>query len=252
MDNGQGLPTCAVIWDLDGVITRTADTHARAWKATFDPFLRAWSERHGPQLAPFALPDDYLEHVDGKPRLDGVRDFLATRGIALPEGSGTDGSQDWTIHGLGKAKNARFRELVENEGVQLYDSTLALIRSLRGYGVSQAVVSSSKNCRYILERCDLLDRFETVVDGNDIEQRGLAGKPSPDLFTEAAKRLKCNPAEAVVVEDAVSGVKAGREGRFGLVIGVDRGGNREMLSTSGADRVVSDLDELKVDDLLKR
>ncbi len=163
------MPTCAVIWDLDGVITRTADTHARAWKATFDPFLRAWGERHEQRFAPFALPDDYLEHMDGKPRLDGVRDFLAIRGITLPEGSGTDGPRDWTIHGLGKAKNARFRELVENEGVQLYHSTLALIRSLHDYGISQAVVSSSKNCGYILERCELRDRFEAVVDGNDIE-----------------------------------------------------------------------------------
>ena len=244
------MSICGVILDLDGVITRTADTHARAWKAAFDPFLRAWGVRHGQHPEPFDLSEDYLKHVDGKPRLDGVRDFLATRGIALPDGFDRDPEEAWSVHGLGRAKNARFRELIEKEGIQLYESTLSLSSELRRRGIRQSVVSSSKNCRFILERCGLLDDFEAVVDGNDLARLGLAGKPSPDLFIEAARRLQCAATDSVVVEDAVSGVEAGRRGKFGLVIGVDRGGNRDALRDHGADWVVGDLGEVSAETLL--
>lgn len=235
----------AVIFDMDGVITDTATTHADAWTRLFDDFLRDRATRTGEPFEPFSS-QDYLAHVDGKPRYDGVRDFLASRGIELPEGSPDDPPEAETVHGLGKRKNGFFLAEITEHGVQRYDSTVALIRALHDRGVRTGLISSSRNAVQVLTAGGVLDLFESKVDGVDAERRGLPGKPDPAVFIAAAADLGATPDRAVVVEDAVSGVQAGRAGRFALVIGVDRGGNAEALAANGADVVVADLDEVEV------
>ncbi len=234
------LKLSAYLFDLDGVITDTAELHAHAWKQLFDGFLAA---RAGPDGAfePFHLPEDYVAYVDGKPRQDGVRSFLQSRGIELPAGSPSDQPGDATIHGLGNRKNVFFNAVLAQRGVSVFDGTIALIRDLRARGVRTACVSSSKNCRAILQRAGISELFDLVVDGTDIEREGLAGKPRPDGFLRAAGRLGVAPGEAAVVEDAVSGVAAGKAGGFALVIGVDRGAGRDTLLAHGADIVVDDM-----------
>lgn len=236
----------AVIFDLDGVVTRTAELHAAAWKQMFDQVLEERSRRHGERLRPFSLEQDYLPHVDGKPRSDGVRDFLRSRGIELPEGSPGDDPGDETVCGLGNRKNALFRQLLAQQGVQVYDRTVDLIRRLRRAGLKTAVVSASKNARTVLAAAGVEELFAARIDGVDAERLGLAGKPAPDLFLEAANRLGTHPRRAVVVEDARSGVQAGRAGGFGLVIGVDHSGQGEELAAF-ADLVIQDLGEIRVD-----
>ena len=219
----------AVLLDLDGVITPTAEVHQRAWATLFEP----WG----------FTAADYLTHVDGKPRYDGVRSFLASRGVALPDGRPSDPPGDSTVAALGNRKDALFRELLDRDGVTPYPGTLAVLDELDRLGLAQAVVSSSRNARPVLRAAGLGDRFATVVDGVTLDEERLPGKPAPDMFLRAAELLGVAPADAVVVEDASSGVAAGVTGGFGLVIGIDRGGNREALEQAGADVVVADLAE---------
>jgi beta-phosphoglucomutase family hydrolase len=228
----------AVLFDLDGVLTPTAEVHMRAWDQMFNAFLSA---RGGQRPYTDA---DYFAHVDGKPRYDGVRDMLATRDIVLPEGSPDDPPEAETVSGLGNRKNAVFSSLLETEGVQPYPGSVRLLDRLRERGVPQAVVSSSRNAPAVLAAAGLADRFDVVVDGAVAAAEGLSGKPAPDTFVAAARRLAVKPADAVVMEDAVSGVAAGRAGTFGLVVGVDRGVGEQALLDAGADVVVSDLAEL--------
>ncbi len=233
----------AVLFDLDGVVTRTAHVHARAWQQLFDEFLA--SQTGEPErLRPFRLPEDYLAYIDGKPRYEGVQSFLLARGINLPWGEPGDPPDAATVCGLGNRKNRIFRRVLEEQGVEVFESTVALIRALRSEGIGTACVSSSKNCMAVLERAGLTDLFDVIFDGRDLERERLRGKPHPDAYLQAAARLGVAPAEAAVVEDAIAGVAAGRAGRFGLVIGVDRGIGRAALTAAGADVVVGDLDEL--------
>ena len=232
----------AVLFDLDGVVTDTAALHARAWQRLFDEFLAAEGEYA--RSGPFRLPEDYVAYLDGKPRYEGVRSFLASRGIDLPWGNPDDPPDARTVCGLGNRKNRYFHEVLGEEGVEVFPSTVALIRALRARGIKTACVSSSKNCRPVLERAGIIDLFDLVFDGRDLENAGLPGKPRPDMFLRAADRLGVAPAEAAVVEDSVSGVEAARAGRFGLVIGMDQGAGRQALQDAGADVVVSDLADL--------
>jgi beta-phosphoglucomutase family hydrolase len=237
-----GITTC--LFDLDGVLTQTAKVHARAWKEMFDGFLRDWAERHGEPFEPFDRPTDYDEYVDGKPRLDGVRSFLESRGIRLPMGEPSDPSDADTVHGLGTRKNDLVLELIREQGVEPYPGSVRFVEAVRAQGLRRAVVSSSTNCRDVLVAAGIAELFEAVVDGTVAEREGLAGKPAPDTFLAAARMLAAEPAEAVVLEDAQAGVQAGRAGNFGWVVGVDRTGQREALERRGADVVVDDLEEL--------
>jgi beta-phosphoglucomutase family hydrolase len=229
----------AVLFDLDGVITPTAVVHMAAWKELFNGFL---SEHH-PDQPPYA-DADYFAHVDGKPRYDGVRDFLASRGLTLPEGDSGDPATALTVRGLGNRKNDAFNAVLDRDGVEAYPGSVRLLDHLRALGTPLAVVSSSANARHVLAAAGLLDRFRTVVDGRVADELGLAGKPAPDTFLHAAEELGAPAADAVVLEDAVSGVAAGAAGRFGLVIGVDRGAGAAALRGAGADLVVPDLADL--------
>lgn len=235
----------AAVFDLDGVITRTAAVHARAWKAVFDDFLEHYAAGDAAP-APFDRDSDYRRHVDGKPRHDGVRDFLAARGITLPEGDPDDPPERQTVFGLGKRKNRLFRRELERSGVELFESSVALVRALREAGIATAVVSSSRNCQAVLEAAGIAALFQAKVDGNDLERLGLPGKPAPDMFTAAAHRLDVDPARCVGFEDALSGVEAIRAARFALVVGVDRAGQAAALYGHGADIVVPDLALLEV------
>jgi len=234
----QGLE--AVLFDLDGVVTDTAAVHAKAWKRLFDTYLAEREGRETPS-EPFRVPEDYTAFVDGMPRYEGVRSFLRSRGIDLPWGHVDDPPDEETVCGLGNAKNIYFNQVIDEEGVEVFDSTITLIEALRAAGVKTACVSSSKNCRPVLERTGLLDHFDVVFDGLDLERENLPGKPEPDAFLRSAERLGTTPATTALVEDAVSGVQAGRAGRFKQVIGLDRGAGHDVLLASGADVVVDDL-----------
>ncbi len=236
----------AVIFDLDGVITKTAKVHAAAWKKLFDAYLKQVSEREGTDFKPFDIDGDYREYVDGKPRNDGVNSFLESRGLELPYGSPDDSPGKETICGLGNRKNQFFHEQLEKNGVEVYEGAEELLHQLRDHGFQTAIVSSSKNCAAVLKTAGLTDLFDERVDGMISEEVGLKGKPEPDIFLEAAKRLGVDPSRAVVMEDALAGVQAGRKGNFGLVVGVDRTGHAEELKNNGADAVVADLGTIKV------
>jgi alpha,alpha-trehalose phosphorylase len=242
----------AVLFDLDGVVTRTASLHAAAWAELFDDFLRRRAAAGGEPFRAFDPRADYLAYVDGKPRHEGVRSFLAARGIELPEGDPADDPQALTVHGLGRRKDALFQRRLRRDGVEVFASTLDLIRALRDRGVKTAVVTSSRNGREVLAAANIEHLFDVRLDGMDAEALGLKGKPAPDPFLKCAEQLGVAPARAVVIEDAVSGVEAGRRGGFGLVVGVDRGGNRAALAASGADLVVDDLGALGVENLAER
>ena len=235
----------AVVFDMDGVVTQTASVHQAAWKTLFDEFLRQRATTGGPPFREFT-PNDYLRYVDGKPRYDGVRDFLASRDITLPWGSEGDLPEAETVCGLGNRKNALFQKELHDHGVQVFQSTVALIRELRAAGVHTAIISASKNAGQVLQAGGVQDLFEAQIDGQVAEEQHLPGKPDPAVFLEAARRLGAQPRRAVVVEDAIAGVKAGQAGGFGLVIGIDRGGNAEGLKENGADVVVKDLGEVKL------
>jgi beta-phosphoglucomutase family hydrolase len=235
-----GLPDgiAACLFDLDGVLTKTAEVHARAWKQTFDAFLE---DRGG---EPFDLVHDYDEYVDGKPRLDGVRDFLASRDIELPEGSPDDPPGAPTIQGLANAKNELVLGMIREDGVEAYEGSVRYLHAARDAGLRRAVVSSSHNCKDVLVAAGIEDLLEVRVDGVVAEARGLKGKPAPDTFLDAARELGVEPGRAAVFEDALAGVQSGHDGGFGCVVGVDRAGQREALLAHGATVVVDDLAEL--------
>jgi beta-phosphoglucomutase family hydrolase len=240
-----GLPdeVRAGLFDLDGVLTKTATVHAAAWTEMFDDFLRRRADETGEPFVPFDAHADYDRDVDGKPRADGVRSFLASRGIELPEGSPDDPPGAATVHGLGNRKN----ELVlakMKQGVEVYPGSVRYVEALRDAGLARAVVSSSANTKAVLDVTGLAKLFDVVVDGVVAAQQGLAGKPAPDTFLAAARALGVAPGEAAVFEDALAGVEAGRAGGFACVVGVDRTGQAEELRRHGADVVVQDLAEL--------
>lgn len=236
----------AILFDLDGVLTPTARIHAAAWKEVFDGELRARAEEGGPAFVPFDKETDYLRYVDGKPRLAGVESFLGSRGIELPEGSSDDPPALETAWGVGNRKDAIVKTVLERDGIDAYPGSLALVEAAKAAGLKVAVVSSSKNCEAVLETAGILDLFDARVDGLVAEELGLAGKPAPDTYVEGAHRVGVPVEAAVVIEDALSGVESGRNGGFGLVVGVDRGAGREALLAHGANVVVSDLAELSI------
>jgi beta-phosphoglucomutase family hydrolase len=234
----------AVLFDLDGVLTATAKVHAACWKKMFDRFLLDFGRGLGKKLPPFDIAADYLLHVDGKPRLDGVRDFLKSRGIELPEGNPGDGWNERTVYGLGNHKDMLVNRTIDSAGVEAYSGSIAWARRIKGDGFRLGVVTSSRNCDKVLKSAGIGDLFDARVDGNVIHEQKLRGKPAPDSFLYAAKLVAAEPERTVVIEDALSGVQAGRAGGFGLVVGVGRHGNLEELRANGADIVVKDLGEL--------
>ena len=234
----------AVLLDLDGVITDTASIHAACWKQMFDEYLQKRAMQRGEAFRPFDPATDYRLYVDGKPRFDGVRDFLTSRGIQLPEGSPHDPPEAETVGGLGNRKNDLVNKIIEDAGVEPYEGSVKLLHQLRHQGFKIAVVTSSQNCAAVLRAAKLDAFFDMRVDGNTILAEHLAGKPAPDTFLMAAKLLGVQPSNAVVIEDALSGVEAGFKGSFGLVIGVARKGNADELRRHGAHLVVNDLGEL--------
>ena len=236
----------AVVFDTDGVLTDTASVHSAAWKRLFDEYLEQRAERLGEPFRPFEELD-YLRHVDGKPRYDGVAGFLASRGITLPWGDPSDPPSHETVCGLGNSKNHYFLAHLREHGVHAFPSSVAFVRELGASGVRTAVVSASRNMRAVLDAAGIRQLFDVEVDGVDAARLGLAGKPDPALFLEAASRLEVTPPRAVVVEDALAGVEAGRRGGFGVVVGVDRAGQAAELAARGADVVVDDLGQLGLD-----
>ncbi|MFI5858062.1 beta-phosphoglucomutase family hydrolase [Streptomyces parvulus] len=242
MSTQLGLPEDiqACLFDLDGVVTRTAVVHAAAWKETFDAFLR---ERDGADFRPFT-DSDYDEYVDGRPRADGVRSFLSSRGIDLPEGGPDDPPDATTVNGVGNRKNELLLEKIRTDGVEPYEGTLRYIDAVRAAGLATAIVSSSANTRDVLRSIDAEGLFDVRIDGVVARERKLPGKPHPDTFLAAARDLGVDPSRAAVFEDALAGMDAGRSGHFGFVVGVDRVGQTDALYAHGADRVVKDLAEL--------
>ena len=234
----------AVVFDMDGVITQTALTHAAAWKEMFDEYLRKREVKHGEEFKEFTHAGDYLPYVDGKPRYKGVASFLESRGIAIPFGDSSDLPGMETICGLGNRKNEAFNEVLARDGVKVYSSTLKLIMELREAGIPMGVASSSKNCKPVLQTVNLLELFGARVDGEVSAELGLQGKPEPDIFTTACDILKVSYGKSIVVEDAVSGVQAGARGNFGFTLGIAREDNFEELLKNGADHVVNDLEEI--------
>ena len=238
----DGIKAC--LFDLDGVLTQTAKVHAAAWKQMFDDFLRAWAARTGKPFVPFDSGKDYDLYVDGRPRYDGVRTFLASRGISLPEGDSSDPPSAETVAGLGNRKNELVLALLRRDGVDAYEGSVRYVRKAKEAGLHRAVVSASANCREVLIAAGIEDLFEVRIDGLVAEREHLKGKPAPDTFLAAARKLEVDPSEAAVFEDALAGVAAGRAGRFGFVVGVDRVGQADALRSYGADIVVADLAEL--------
>jgi beta-phosphoglucomutase family hydrolase len=240
-----GLPDSvrACLFDLDGVLTETATVHAAAWKEMFDAYLSERAKRTG-GFVPFDGKDDYDEYVDGKPRYDGVRSFLASRGIELPEGGEDDPPSTETVRGLGNRKNEIVLRLIREHGVEAYAGSVRYLRGAREAGLRRAVVSSSSNCRDVVAAAGIEELLEAQIDGIVAEREHLRGKPAPDTFLAGARTLGVEPAEAAVFEDALAGVAAGRAGGFGCVVGVDRVGQAEALREHGADLVVADLAEL--------
>ncbi|HTU79507.1 MAG TPA: beta-phosphoglucomutase family hydrolase [Solirubrobacteraceae bacterium] len=241
-----GLPAAvsSCLFDLDGVLTQTAKVHAAAWKQMFDDYLRRRAQRTGEAFVPFDQVGDYDEYVDGKPRYEGVRSFLAARGIELPEGGADDPPGAETVHALGERKNEIVLGLIREHGVEPYEGSVRYVRAAREAGLRRAVVSSSANCHEVLRAAGIAELFEAVIDGVVAEREHLQGKPAPDTYLAGARALGVEPGEAAVFEDALAGVEAGHAGHFGCVVGVDRVGQTEALAASGADLVVRDLAEL--------
>lgn len=245
------MPIKAVIFDLDGVVTDTAQAHAVSWKTLFDGYLLSRESKYSEKFHPFDLKIDYLTYVDGKPRYDGVRAFLDSRNINLPYGDSSDPPGNETICGLGNKKNLLFQEQIKKNGVTVYPKSLEWIRTLKSQGIKVAMSTSSKNAPLILEKGNLVDLFDATVDGNDSERLNLKGKPEPDIFLENAKTLNLPPDQCAVVEDAVSGVQAGKNGKFGVIIGITKTNPSSRLIENGADITVEDLDEISLDNLNK-
>lgn len=244
--NVLGLPDgiTACLFDLDGVLTDTAKVHAGAWKQTFDDYLRRRSQKTGAEFRPFDAHDDYDQYVDGRPRYDGVRTFLQSRGIELPQGDPSDPPTAETIDGVGNRKNELVLRLIHEHGVDAYAGSVAYVKAARDSGLRRAVVSSSANCRDVLRAANIIDLFEEIVDGHTAEREHLRGKPAPDTFQAGARLLGVEPSQAAVFEDALAGVQAGRDGGFGFVVGVDRAGQADALRARGAGTIVTDLAQL--------
>ncbi|WP_101948588.1 beta-phosphoglucomutase family hydrolase [Mycobacterium sp. 3519A] len=244
-----GLPDAvrACLFDLDGVLTDTASVHKKAWKAMFDAFLRERAERTGAQFVEFDIASDYLTYIDGKKREDGVRSFLASRGITLPDGTPDDDPSAETVYGLGNRKNELFHHTLREDGVKVFEGSRRYLEQADAAGLAIAVVSSSANTREVLEMTGLDKFVQQRVDGVTMREEHIPGKPAPDSFLRAADLLGVEPAEAAVFEDALAGVEAGRRGNFGCVVGVDRVGQADALRRSGATIVVTDLAELLAD-----
>jgi beta-phosphoglucomutase family hydrolase len=238
----DGIRGC--LFDLDGVLTQTAKVHAAAWKEMFDDYLRERARRTGEPIAAFDPVADYDEYVDGKPRADGTRSFLESRGITLPEGADDDPPGAETVHGLGNRKNDIVLRKIREDGVEAYPGSVRYVRAVKAAGLPRAVVSSSANCRDVLIAAGIEDLFDARIDGVVAEREHLRGKPAPDTFLAGARALGLKPTTATVFEDALAGVAAGRAGGFGFVVGVDRAGQAEALKQHGADIVVTDLAEL--------
>jgi beta-phosphoglucomutase family hydrolase len=238
----EGVRAC--LFDLDGVLTQTAKVHAAAWKEMFDEYLRARAEHSDEPFREFDRAQDYDAYVDGKPRYDGVRSFLESRDIQLPEGDSSDPPSAETVHGLGNRKNELVLKMIHDQGVEPYEGSVRYVRAAREAGLRLAVVSSSANARDVLAAAGIDDLFEEVVDGHAVEDQGLKGKPAPDTFLAGAQALDATPDQAAVFEDALAGVEAGRAGEFAFVVGVDRVDQGPELRQHGADVVVKDLAEL--------
>ncbi|MGP8059470.1 MAG: HAD family hydrolase [Acidimicrobiales bacterium] len=241
-----GLPDSVrgCLFDMDGVLTRTAVVHAGAWKTMFDDFLSTWGQRTGQVFAPFDAGEDYDRYVDGRSREDGTRTFLSSRVITLPEGEDTDPPDALTVRGLGNRKNNLVLEAIARDGVDVYPDSIDYVRAARGKGLRRAVVSSSANAAQVLEAAGITDLFEALIDGTVAAARHLDGKPSPALYLAGAEVLGLSAGESAVFEDALAGVEAGRAGGFAAVVGVDRVGQADELRAHGADLVVSGLGEL--------
>jgi beta-phosphoglucomutase family hydrolase len=241
-----GLPdnVSVCLFDLDGVLTKTAKVHAAAWKEMFDAYLRERAARTGERFVPFDAVAEYDQYVDGKPRYEGVQSFLASRGIELPRGEPSDPPQAETVDGLGNRKNEIVLRLIREKGVEAYEGSVRYVNAVKQAGLRRAVVSSSTNCRDVLIAAGIEDLFDVRIDGVVAEREHLRGKPAPDTFLAGARALGAEPAQAAVFEDALAGVAAGRAGRFGFVVGVDRVGQADALHEHGADVVVSDLSDL--------
>ncbi|MFQ5852020.1 MAG: trehalose-phosphatase [Candidatus Binatia bacterium] len=244
-----GVNFDAIIFDLDGVVTDTAKVHSTAWKELFDSYLRTRESRDKEPFSPFDKELDYLSYIDGKPRYDGVRSFLKSRGIGIPYGHASDEPDQETICGLGNKKNKLFAEILERDGVEVFQSTLDLITEAKSHGIRVAIVSSSKNCLTVLKIAHIENLFDARVDGVVSASLGLKGKPNPDIFTKSAEILGADTSRSVVVEDSIAGVEAGKAGKFGMVIGVDRRGHSATLREKGANLVVKDLSEISVRDI---
>ena len=238
-----GLPDdiTALLFDLDGVLTQTAKVHFKAWKQTFDAYLKS---RDGDGFKEFTQ-DDYNDYVDGMPRYDGVRSFLKSRGIELPEGSPADSADQETVDGIGNRKNDLVQEIIDRDGVEVYDGSVAYVKAARDAGLKRAVVSASANCRAVLTSADIVDLFDEIIDGHTTDEQHLQGKPHPDTYLAGARAVGVDPAECAVFEDATAGVQAGHDGHFGFVVGVDRVDHARALKEHGADIVVKDLSELQ-------
>jgi beta-phosphoglucomutase family hydrolase len=259
MPSNEGIPLkimktqqnhfSAVIFDLDGVITDTAAVHSASWKKMFDDFLQVYATNSQTAFRAFSHEDDYLPFVDGKPRNQGVSSFLDSRGIEIPLGDISDPPELETIYGLGNRKNEIFNHIIAGGNFRVFTSTVEFIHQCRKTGIRVGVASSSKNCGTVLEAAELLDLFETRVDGIESARLGLKGKPEPDIFTTACQNLGVTIERTVIVEDAVSGVQAGRKGNFGLVLGIARESNAKELKENGADLVVTDMAEISFDSI---
>lgn len=242
MEESQNLKFNAVVLDMDGVITKTATIHAKAWKQMFDEFLK---EKQGENFRPLDITKDYHEFIDGKPRKDGIRSFLQSRKIELPEGDPDDEPQKNTVNGLAKRKNKIFLDTIKKDGVEVFEDTAEMLEIWKKEGKKLAVISSSRNCEYIIESAGLTTMFKIRVDGIVSEEESLKGKPAPDIFLNATEKLGAKKESTIVIEDAISGVQAGKKGQFALVVGVDRNEKSESLKKAGADIVVKKLTELK-------
>jgi beta-phosphoglucomutase family hydrolase len=234
----------AVLFDMDGVLTATAKVHAACWKKMFDEFLQRRADETNEPFNPFDIESDYKLYVDGKLRYDGVQSFIQSRGIKLPYGSPEEAPDFETVCGLGNLKDKMVQEVLDSDGVEVYEGSIKMVRLLRKENIKTAVVSASRNCKTVLKAAGIDNLFDFVVDGKVADEFQLAGKPEPATYLKAAKELGAEARRAVVIEDAISGVQAGRNGNFGLVIGVAREGNSGELKENGADIVVADLEEL--------
>lgn len=231
----------AALFDLDGVVTNTARVHAAAWKQAFDPFLAARAKAEGCAFRPFDAQDDYRATVDGKPRFDGARDFLRSRGIDLPSGNAEDAPGTCSICAIGNAKNRAFREVLERQGVEPVEPSIAFISELRGKGIPTALVTSSRNGRAVIASAGIGSLFDCIVDGSDLRRLGLKGKPAPDLFLEALSRLGAAPRRSLLVEDSEAGILAGKAARVGILVGLGESGAARRLRSAGAHQVVASL-----------